>query len=186
VQKYSFTTAETLCKSSRSLGHGVEDTVRDLIYVRRDRWTAASNKKIAADVGELNKKLTEAGQSYLLVGPGRWGTADFWLGIPVQWSQISNVRAIVEASPSGYDVEPSQGTHFFQNIVSLRVGYLTLPAGAEVPDDEADFFDWEWLDSQLAATETDHLRHLHFEQPLTIVLDGRQGRGLIAKPKSQP
>ncbi|MGB5343718.1 MAG: PEP/pyruvate-binding domain-containing protein [Thermoanaerobaculia bacterium] len=186
VQKYSFTTAETLCKSSRSLGHGVEDTVRDLIYVRRDRWTAASNKKIAAEVGELNKKLTEAGQSYLLVGPGRWGTADFWLGIPVQWSQISNVRAIVEASPSGYDVEPSQGTHFFQNIVSLRVGYLTLPAGAEVPDDEADFFDWEWLDSQLAATETDHLRHLHFEQPLTIVLDGREGRGLIAKPKSQP
>ncbi|NHZ73457.1 MAG: hypothetical protein GWP16_03185 [Nitrospirae bacterium] len=182
VSQYRFTTAELLCRSRLSLGHGVEDGVSDVIYVRRDRWTAASNKEIAIEVGELNKRLAEAGRPYLLVGPGRWGTADPWLGIPVQWSQISNVRAIVEASPEGYDVEPSQGTHFFQNIVSLRVGYLTLPPGADNPEDTGEFLDWAWLDSLPAATETDHLRHLHLERPLTIVLDGREGHGVIAKP----
>ncbi len=184
VTRFRFTTAETLCRSKRSLGHGVEDGVRDVVYVRRDRWTAANNKKIAGEIGEMNQMLGEAGRPYLLVGPGRWGTADPWLGIPVQWTQISNVRTIIEASPKGYDVEPSQGTHFFQNIVSLRVGYLTLPPGADPPEDGAEFLDWDWLDSQPATSETDHLRYLHLEQPLTVVLNGREGRGVIAKPKS--
>jgi len=149
-------------------------------YGRRDRGDAADTKTIAGEVGGLNEKLGEVGRPYLLIGPGRWGTADPWLGIPVQWSQISNVRAIVEASPEGYDVEPSQGTHFFQNIVSLRIGYLTLPPGAEEAGD-AEFLDWDWLDSQPAATATDHLRHLRLDQPLMIVLDGREGHGVIAK-----
>lgn len=174
----------TLCYSHRSLGHGVEEGIRDVIYVRRDSWEAAANKAIAEEIGKLNKALERAGRIYLLVGPGRWGTADPWLGIPVQWAQISNVRAIVEASPKGYDVQPSQGTHFFQNISSLRVGYLTLSPGAEktVPAD-GDFMDWEWLDRQSAMTETAHLRHLRFDDPLTVVLDGRDGHGVIFKPR---
>jgi len=184
VTKYRFATADLLCRSARSLGHGVEDNLTDVVYVRRDRWTAADNRRIAVEVGELNKQLGAAGRQYLLIGPGRWGTADSWLGVPVQWTQISNVRAIVEASPAGYDVEPSQGTHFFQNIVSLRVGYLTLPAGATVPADDAEFLDWDWLDTQPSTSETEHLRHLRLERPLTIVLDGREGRGVIAKPRA--
>jgi hypothetical protein len=186
ISKYRFTTDELLCKSRRSLGQGVDDSVQDVVYVRRDTWTAANNKVIASEVGELNRKLSQEKRPYILVGPGRWGTADSWLGIPVQWSQISNVRAIVEASPKGYDVEPSQGTHFFQNIVSLRVGYLTLPPGAEDPQDDAEFLDWDWLDSQPAATETGHLRHVRLEQPFTLILDGREGHGRIAKPLPEP
>jgi hypothetical protein len=119
----------------------------------------------------------------VVIGPGRWGTADPWLGIPVQWSQISNVRVIVEASPAGYDVEPSQGTHFFQNITSLRIGYLTLPSGADKARTDGDsFLDWDWLDQQPATNETRHLRHVRLDKPLTILLDGRQGKGVILKP----
>ncbi len=105
------------------------------------------------------------------------------MGIPVQWAQISNVKVLVEASPAGYDVEPSQGTHFFQNITSRRLGYLTLPPGAdEAVSLEQDFLDWAWLDAQPAHRETEHLRHLRLEEPLTVVINGRDGRGVIAKP----
>ncbi len=186
IAQFRFSTDGLLCRSRRSLGHGVEDSVRDIVYVRRDNWTAAVNKTIATEVGKLNKQLGATDSPYLLVGPGRWGTADPWLGIPVQWSQISNVRTIVEASPRGYDVEPSQGTHFFQNIVSLRIGYLTLPPGSEKPQDDVEFFDWDWLDSQPAASQTEYLRHVRLERPITIVLDGREGHGLIAKPDADP
>lgn len=175
---------ELLSYSHRSLGHGVDEAIHDVIYVRRDNWEAAANKQIAVEIGELNQTLAATESRYLLVGPGRWGTADPWLGIPVQWSQISNVGAMVEASPKGYDVEPSQGTHFFQNISSLRVGYLTLPPGADQETaGDGDFMDWHWLDRQPAVTETTHLRHLHFDNPLTVILDGRQGHGAILKPR---
>ena len=128
--------------------------------------------------------LATENRRYLLIGPGRWGTADPWLGIPVQWGQISNVGAIVEASAEGYDVEPSQGTHFFQNISSLRIGYLTLPPGAEESNEKnGQFLDWSWLDERQADTETTHLRHLRLNSPLTIALDGRHGEGIILKPR---
>ena len=183
VAQFDYSPEELLSYSHRSLGHGVDEAIHDVIYVRRENWEAAANKEIAAEIGELNQTLSAENRRYLLVGPGRWGTADPWLGIPVQWSQISSVGAMVEASPKGYDVEPSQGTHFFQNISSLRVGYLTLPAGVDqkTPMD-GDFMDWDWLDRQPAATETTYLRHLHFETPLTVVLDGRLGHGAILKP----
>jgi CheY-like chemotaxis protein len=185
LKKVTYNRAQTLCSSDKCLGHGVEDSIRDIVYVRRDRWEAANNKAIAAEIGELNKLLGER-RPYLVIGPGRWGTADPWLGIPVQWSQISNVRVMVEASPLGYDVEPSQGTHFFQNITSLRVGYLTLPPGAEKKKADGDcFVDWKWLDRQPAKTETRYLRHLRLESPLTVVLDGREGEGVILKPSKK-
>ena len=175
---------ERLCASSRSLGHGIEDRIRDLVYVRPDRWRAEDNRAIAAEVGALNAELAEEGRPYVLIGPGRWGTADEWLGIPVAWGQISNVRVIVEASPSAYRIEPSQGTHFFQNITSLEIGYLSLPPGVG-PDGEEDCLDWGWLAAQPAHRETAHLRQLRFDEPLTVVLDGRRGRGIIAKPGYQ-
>lgn len=183
VAKLEYEEEQALCYSHRSLGHGVEEGITDIIYVKRQGWEAAANKQIAHEVGAMNKGLEADHRHYLLIGPGRWGTADAWLGIPVQWNQISMVRAMVEASPAGYDVEPSQGTHFFQNISSLRVGYLTLPAGADksAPKD-GDFLDWEWLDSQPALAESDHLRHLRLAKPVTIALDGRHGHAVILKP----
>lgn len=179
-----FAREETLCASTRSLGHGIEESITDIVHVRPDTWKAASNKKVAQEVGELNEQLGREGRPYLLIGPGRWGTADPWLGVPVQWSQISHAKVIVEASPAGYEVEPSQGTHFFQNITSLHIGYLTLPPGAEMADDD-DFLDWQWLGAQAPAWESGLLRHLRLSQPVTVVLDGRSARGLIAKPGAE-
>jgi hypothetical protein len=184
VARLDYEPEQALCYSHRSLGHGVEENIKDVVYVRRQTWEAAANKQIAYEVGEINRELETESRPYLLIGPGRWGTADSWLGIPVQWNQISMVRAMVEASPLGYDVEPSQGTHFFQNISSLRVGYLTLPAGADKQAPQnGDFLDWEWLDSQPAVHETEYLRHLRLESPLTVALDGREGHAVILKPQ---
>ncbi|MEJ2085159.1 MAG: PEP/pyruvate-binding domain-containing protein [Acidobacteriota bacterium] len=184
IAKQTFEEGRELCRSLQSLGHGVIDQIADIVYVRRGTWEASQNKRIATEVGHLNKQLETEGRRYLLIGPGRWGTADPWLGIPVQWSQISSVGAIVEASPPGYDVEPSQGTHFFQNISSLRIGYLTLPAGADLDAPKGgQFLDWEWLDAQSAIFESTHLRHLRLDSPLTIILDGKHGEGVIVKPE---
>jgi len=184
ISQRSYEEGQVLCRSHRSLGHGIIDQITDVVYVKRGTWEASQNKRIATEVGHLNKKLESENRRYLLFGPGRWGTADPWLGIPVQWSQISSVGAIVEASPAGYEVEPSQGTHFFQNISSLRIGYLTLPAGAEVESPkEGQFLDWEWLDAQSAISESTHLRHLRVDSSLTIILDGKHGEGVILKPE---
>ncbi|MEE8277962.1 MAG: PEP/pyruvate-binding domain-containing protein [Thermoanaerobaculia bacterium] len=186
LAKLKYEAEEALCASNRSLGHGLEEELRDLIYVRPEHWQAAANKQIADEIGQLNRALQAEGRPYLLIGPGRWGTADPWLGIPVKWSQISSVRVLIEASPEGYAVEPSQGTHFFQNITALQIGYLTLPPGAEKSDGSQEFLDWEWLDEQPAATETRHLRHLRFDTPLTVAIDGRKSRGVILKPRPGP
>ncbi len=187
---------DRLCSSTAGLGNGIEE-IHDCVYVRYDRWQAADNPKIAEEIGRLNQSLNETledeKRGYLLIGPGRWGTADPNLGIPVRWSQISRAKVIVEASPEGYDVEPSQGTHFFQNMTSLELGYLTLPPGALSSsksgpdiDDREDFLDLAWLDAQGSFRETRHLRWLRFEEPLTVMLDGRRGRAVIAKPGTDP
>jgi hypothetical protein len=181
-----FDREDLLCASSHALGHGVERDLRDVVYVRADRWRAEDNRAIADEVGEVNRKLQELDRPYLLIGPGRWGTADEWLGIPVRWSQISNVKVIVEASPAGYEVEPSQGTHFFQNITSLEIGYLALAPGAAGRPDGDEHLDRRWLDAQPARAETDHLRWLELDEPLTVVLDGRHRSGVIALPGVEP
>ena len=178
-----FGTSDVLCASDRSLGNGVTTDICDVVYVRYDRWEAAKNKRIAEEVGQINERLGQLNRPYLLIGPGRWGTSDEWLGIPVDWAQISSARVIVEASPKGYDVEPSQGTHFFQNITALQVAYLTLPAGRlEAEDSSKAYLDLSWLDAQPAHEETENLRWLHLPEPVTTVLQGRQGHGWIAKP----
>jgi hypothetical protein len=180
MTRLRFAPEDILCRSNKTLGHGIERSVRDIVYVRRQTWEAAKNKAIAAEVERMNAQLSEERRPYMLIGPGRWGTADEWLGIPVQWRQISGAKAIIEASPEGYDVEPSQGTHFFQNITSLRIAYLTLPPGAE--EGEENCMDWHWLDAQEACAESENLRHVCLDEPLTIVLDGKKSRGLVAKP----
>jgi CheY-like chemotaxis protein len=174
---------DTLCSSKGSLGHGENREIRDIVYVVNDRWEARYNKAIAKEVETLNRQHEEEGRPYILIGPGRWGTADEWLGIPVKWAQVSRAKVIVEAAPEGCAVEPSQGTHFFHNIAAHNVGYLNLPPGADKSDSERDLFlDWEWLNAQPAFAETQYLRHIRLETPLTVVLDGRKGRGIVAKP----
>ncbi|MDH3522157.1 MAG: hypothetical protein OES32_01095 [Acidobacteriota bacterium] len=183
--KSRFAPEDLLCASSNTLGHGVEREIRDVVYVMPQSWRPSQNRRIAAEIGGINDALRAEKRPFLLIGPGRWGSADEWLGIPVQWSQISNVRAIVEASPANYRVEPSQGTHFFHNITSLRIGYFTLPLGCPLTGKGKEFIDLDWLDEQPAASTTEHLRHVRFDEPLTTVLRGREGRGLIVKPGAE-
>jgi DNA-binding response OmpR family regulator len=183
--KPEFAVEDLLCASRETLGHGVERGIRDVVYVKPQTWDASHNRTIAHEIGRLNEQLKADNRPYLLLGPGRWGSADPWLGIPVQWSQISHVRAMIEASPSSYQVEPSQGTHFFQNITSLRIGYFTLPPGSGKPKEGGEFIDLDWLDAQTAVAETQYLRLVRFDQPLTVLLRGREGEGMIVKPGAE-
>ena len=177
--------ADRLCFSKAAMGFGVMQDVADIVYVKPESFDAAKTREIAREVGALNAALA---RPYVLIGPGRWGTADPWLGIPVQWKEISHARVLIEASPEWFHVEPSQGTHFFQNITSLHLGYLTIEpgGGSGRAEGEWDFLDWDWLAAQPPAAETAHLRHLAFDRPLTICLDGKGGSGVIAKPGCAP
>ena len=115
----------------------------------------------------------------MLVGPGRWGSTDPWLGIPVKWSQISGVKVIVEVSLPNMNVDPSQGSHFFQNMTSLRIGYFNIPLNSA-----KNFIDWPWLESLPTVTETTFLKHVRLARPLTVMIDGRKSHGIILKPES--
>jgi len=170
-----------VCRSSLALGHGHHSDIHDLVYVKPDAFTPENTQAIAQEVGQLNDLLQREARPYVLIGPGRWGSADPWLGIPVQWAQISGAKIIVEASPQGFTVEPSQGSHFFHNLTALHLGYFTIPPGAtrERPQRES-WVDWAWLREQPATVETAHLRLVRTTTPLVAHLDGRHGVGLIA------
>ena len=168
---------DTICRSGSALGHGHLQNVRDIVYVRRDTFDRSKTVAIAGEVGAINGKLRKTGRPYLLIGPGRWGSADQWLGIPVRWSQISGARSIVETELEDVTAEPSQGTHFFQNITSFGIGYFTVAAR-----DPESFIDRDWLCGHPAETETEHVRHITLREPLEIVIDSRSGRGAVMKP----
>ncbi len=168
---------DIICRTPHCLGTGVHDTIRDVVYIKNKNFSPAKTSIMAEQVGKFNKALKAEQAPYMLIGPGRWGSSDPWLGIPVQWSQINNAEVIIEASPLGYHVEPSQGTHFFQNITSLQIGYLTVP-----PDDDEAFIDWEWFDSLPAVSETEYLRHVRLEKPLEVRVDGVTSVGVILRP----
>ncbi len=167
---------DAICISLQALGHGQFEQVRDLVYVRQDNFSRALTQEIAEEIGFINDKLRDADRPYVLVGPGRWGSADWRLGIPVLWSQISHVRCIVETDLKDLRVSPSQGSHFFQNITSFGIGYFTVHH-----DDPGSMIDLRWLDPQIAETETEHVRHLTFAPPLDIAVDSRTGVGVIMK-----
>jgi CheY-like chemotaxis protein len=164
-----------VCRSTNVLGNGRIDDVHDAIVVDRQRFDRAASRRAAAEIGQLNAEL--AGRPYLLVGVGRWGSADPWLGIPVSWDQISGARVIVEAGFEDIKVAPSQGTHFFQNLTSFHVGYFTVN-----PDAGEGFVDWEWLAAQPAVREMTCVRHLRFERPLVVKMNGKRSEGVILKP----
>lgn len=167
--------ADCLLRSHNSLGHGVTEDVTDVVYVKTDdRFSAADNPTIAREIEKLNKEYLDRGTNYVLVGPGRWGSSDSWLGIPVKWPHISAARVIVEVALKNYRVDPSQGTHFFQNLTSFGVGYFTID---ENRNDGC--FHKSTLDAMPAVEETDHVRVVRFEKGLRIMMDGKKGEGVV-------
>ena len=163
-----------LLKSVNSLGQGIMDDIQDVIYVKTDGYSASNNQLIAYDIEKLNKRFLDEGKHYILVGPGRWGSSDTWLGIPVKWPNISAARVIVEAGLTNYRVDPSQGTHFFQNLTSFGVGYFTI--NAYMNDG---LYNQELLNSMLAVEETKFLRWVHFDKPLTVKMNGKKKIGVV-------
>ena len=164
-----------LLRSHKSLGHGICDDVIDVVYVKTDDdFSAANNLYIADDIEKINRNFLNDGKTYILIGPGRWGSSDYWLGIPVKWPHISAARVIVEISLANYNVDPSQGTHFFQNLTSFGVGYFTI--NENVGDG---IFRKDILDSMPAVEETKYVRHVRFTKPLKIMMDGMKQEGVI-------
>ena len=167
-----------ILKSENSLGHGAMDDICDIVYVKTDGYSASNNQLIAYDIEKLNKRFLDEGKHYVLVGPGRWGSSDTWLGIPVKWPNISAARIIVEAGLTNYRVDPSQGTHFFQNLTSFGVGYFTINAFMN-----DGIYNQEFLNSLPAVEETKYLRWVRFESPLTVKMDGKKKLGIVALPE---
>ena len=170
---------DTLLSSTSVLGHGLVNDVQDIIYVKTGAFSSSNNQLIAYEIEKMNRQFTGQEKSYVLVGPGRWGSSDSWLGIPVKWPHISNARVIVECGLENYRVDPSQGTHFFQNLTSFGVGYFTIN-----PFKGDGWFDEEYLNSLPAVEETEYIRHVHFDKPIIIKMDGKRGLGVVLKPEN--
>lgn len=168
---------QILLRSENALGQGVMDDIQDVIYVKTDGYSASNNQLIAYDIEKLNRRFLDEGKHYVLVGPGRWGSSDTWLGIPVKWPNISAARVIVEAGLTNYRVDPSQGTHFFQNLTSFGVGYFTV--NAYINDG---IYNQELLNSMPAVEETKFLRWVHFDKPLTVKMNGKKKVGVVQLP----
>lgn len=166
---------QLLLKSVNSLGQGIMDDIQDVIYVKTEGYSASNNQLIAYDIEKLNKRFLDEGKHYILIGPGRWGSSDTWLGIPVKWPNISAARVIVEAGLTNYRVDPSQGTHFFQNLTSFGVGYLTI--NAYMNDG---LYNQELLNSMPAVEETKYLRWVHFDKPLAVKMNGKKKIGVVS------
>ena len=172
---------QCLLRSHNSLGHGISEDVTDVVYVKTDEnFTAANNPMIADEIERINRKFLNEDKNYILIGPGRWGSSDYWLGIPVKWPHISAARVIVEAGLKNYHVDPSQGTHFFQNLTSFGVGYFTINTytGDGVLQKEI-------LDSMPAVEETEHVRHVRFKRPLKVMMDGKKQTGVVLLPQEE-
>jgi len=164
----------TIIYSKQALGNGEIKDLYDIIYVKTDTFDPAKNPLVAKIIAEMNNKFLNEDKNYILIGPGRWGSSDHWLGIPVKWADISAAKVIIEAGLPNYRIDPSQGTHFFQNLTSFRVGYLTLN-----PYANDGHFDVDYLDKLSTVCENEYLRHIHFDEPLVVKIDGKKNLGLI-------
>lgn len=170
--------SQLLCSSVQVLGNGVITDIHDIVVVDINRFDRSKSLEVAREVGRYNEKLVSLRRPYLLIGVGRWGTLDPWLGIPIKWDQIAGARAIVEAAFKDLDVAPSQGSHFFQNITSFMIGYFSVH-----PKTHGGFVDWEWLEAQPACSEMAYTRHLQFEHPVVVKMNGHNNKGIILKPE---
>jgi CheY-like chemotaxis protein len=165
--------SQAFCYSTMALGNGQFEQIEDIIFVNPDTFDAARTIEIATEIGNVNKQMLLRKRKYLLIGPGRWGSADRWLGIPVRWPDISGVGAIVETTIEGLKADPSQGSHFFHNITSLGISYLNTSEGGK------DFIDWKWLQSLPPKNETRHLKHVILKKPLTLKINGKKSTAVI-------
>ena len=172
--------ADCLLRSHNSLGHGISEDVTDVVYVKYDdHFLAMNNFYVADDIERINRKFLADGRNYVLIGPGRWGSSDHYLGVPVKWPHISAARVIVEVALKNYNIDPSQGTHFFQNLTSFGVGYFTVDTNTE----EGGFVNKELLDAMPAVEETQYVRHVRFDRPLRILMDGKKQEGAVLHPQ---
>ena len=172
-----FNKEDLICQSSQVLGNGATDDIYDLVFVDNNSFDRGKSKDVASEIAHLNSKMLNEKKPYVLIGIGRWGSLDPWLGIPVTWDQISGAVAIVESGFKDFEVEPSQGSHFFQNITSFRVGYFTVDASHKIG-----FIDWDWLSSQKAVEELKFAKHLKFKSPVSVRINGHKNIGIILKP----
>jgi CheY-like chemotaxis protein len=179
VRAEEVTADRLICHSSQVLGHGRIRDLQDAVVVDFHRFERAKSQEVAQSVAYFNAQLSAAGTPYLLIGVGRWGSNESWLGIPVAWDQISSARVIVESGFRDLRVAPSQGSHFFQNLTAFQIGYFTVN-----PDAGEGFVDWEWLAAQPAIGEHGCVRHLRFPSPAVVVMNGKTGRGMILKPET--
>jgi CheY-like chemotaxis protein len=175
--KVDFKQEDLICQSSQVLGNGATDDIYDLIFVDNNKFDRGKSKEVASEIAHLNSKMLNEKKPYVLIGIGRWGSLDPWLGIPVTWDQISGAAAIVESGFKDFEVEPSQGSHFFQNITSFRVGYFTVDASHKIG-----FIDWDWLLSQPSIEEMEFAKHLKFKSPVSVRINGHKNIGIILKP----
>lgn len=168
---------DLICKSEQVLGHGVVDNVKDIVCIDLDKFDRKFTHEVAHEIAQFNSKMVGEDLPYLLIGLGRWGTLDPWLGIPVTWEQINGARAIIESNFTDFNVTPSQGSHFFQNLTSFKIGYFTV-------DDftQQGFIDWKWLSKQNIIENKNFTKHIQLEQPLTIKINGHKNKGIIVKP----
>jgi hypothetical protein len=168
---------DAILLSNTALGNGILKDIRDFIYIKPEAFDAAKSLDIGTRLEAINNKFIAEKKNYILVGPGRWGSADPWLGIPVRWPQISAARLIVESGLENYRIDPSQGTHFFQNLTSFNVGYFTIN-----PYIKDGLYDLEFLNAQPALHEDEYIRHIRFEKPMRIEIDGKKNIGVVYKP----
>ena len=169
---------DCLLRSHNSLGHGISEDVVDVVYVKYDdQFTAMNNYYVADDIERINRQFLAEGKNYVLIGPGRWGSSDHYLGVPVKWPHISAARVIVEVALKNYNIDPSQGTHFFQNLTSFGVGYFTVDTNVE----DGGFVDKDFLDALPAVEETKYVRHVRLDRPMRILMDGKKQEGAVLK-----
>ncbi len=169
--------SELLCRSDFVLGHGINTEIKDIVFVDAEKYNRSKSIETASEVAYFNAKLLKENRPYILIGVGRWGSFDPWLGIPVTWDQISGAKAIIESNFLDFDVEPSQGSHFFQNLTSFKVGYFTVNEHTS-----KGFIDWKWLDEHRLKEKKEHTSHIRLKKPVTIKINGHQNKGLIIKP----
>jgi CheY-like chemotaxis protein len=173
----NFEKDQLICKSDQVLGNGAINNVKDIIFVDIEKFDRKYTREVAREIAQFNSRLVNDNIPYLLIGVGRWGTLDPWLGIPVTWEQINGAKAIIESNFVDFNVSPSQGSHFFQNLTSFRVGYFTVDGFSQ-----QGFIDWEWLKAQNCTDEKDFTRHIRLDKPVQIKINGHKNTGIIIKP----
>ena len=175
IENYSHD--DLLCYSNQVLGHGVIKDIYDIVYVDYKLYERVKSQDVAIELNQFNNMLINQNRPYLLIGVGRWGSLDPWLGIPVKWEQISGAKTIIETGFKDFDVTPSQGSHFFHNLTSFMVGYFSV-----YPKHKQSWINWDWILQQTPSEKKLFTRHIKFDKPLTIKVNGQKNKGIITKP----